>query len=310
MIEIIKDTLIDSIKLLPFLFITYILMEYIEHKMGKKSKEIIKKSDKYGPLFGSILVIFPQCGFSVSATNLYAARVITLGTLISVYLSTSDEMLPIFISESVSPIIILKILGTKLIIGIIAGFIIDLVIRLIKRKQTNLTSKDKKINQENEIKDLCEEEHCHCNESGITINYGVSNIKRAKIQNIKTNMLLIEAKTKEYVENANYDLGIKPNEATAEMKGKAISELEGEGKGTKVTTSSSISTELNIMGITSEEISNGNVYQISTTDLEKMGIKGVESSEKKGWYIVVYDITNSNVKIYNTKGIKNKQQRN
>lgn len=140
--------------------------------------------------------------------------------------------------------------------------------------------------------------------SGITINYGVSNIKRAKIQNIKTNMLLIEAKTKEYVENANYDLGIKPNEATAEMKGKAISELEGEGKGTKVITSSSISTELNIMGITSEEISNGNVYQISTTDLEKMGIKGVESSEKKGWYIVVYDITNSNVKIYNTKGIK------
>ena len=138
--------------------------------------------------------------------------------------------------------------------------------------------------------------------SGITINYGVSNIKRAKIQNIKTNMLLIEAKTKEYVENANYDLGIKPNEATAEMKEKAISELEGEGKGTKVTTSSSISTELNIMGITSEEISNGNVYQISTTDLEKMGIKGVESSEKKGWYIVVYDITNSNVKIYNTKG--------
>ena len=87
MIEIIKDTLIDSIKLLPFLFITYILMEYIEHKMGKKSKEIIKKSDKYGPLFGSILGIFPQCGFSVSATNLYAARVITLGTLISVYLS-------------------------------------------------------------------------------------------------------------------------------------------------------------------------------------------------------------------------------
>ena len=167
MIEIIKDTLIDSIKLLPFLFITYILMEYIEHKMGKKSKEIIKKSDKYGPLFGSILGIFPQCGFSVSATNLYAARVITLGTLISVYLSTSDEMLPIFISESVSPIIILKILGTKLIIGIIAGFIIDLVIRLIKRKQTNPTGEDKEINQEDEIKDLCEEEHCHCNESGI-----------------------------------------------------------------------------------------------------------------------------------------------
>ena len=88
-------------------------------------------------------------------------------------------------------------------------------------------------------------------------------------------MLLIEAKTKEFVENANYDLGIKPEEATDEMKEKSNSELEGEGKGTKVITSSSISTELNIMGITSEEISNGNVYQISTTDLEKMGIKTI-----------------------------------
>ena len=140
--------------------------------------------------------------------------------------------------------------------------------------------------------------------ASITIKFGSESKNKAKVQNIKTNMLLIEAKTKEFVENANYDLGIKPEEATDEMKEKSNSELEGEGKGTKVITSSSISTELNIMGITSEEISNGNVYQISTTDLEKMGIKGVESSEKKGWYIVVYDITNSNVKIYNTKGIK------
>ena len=107
MLEIIKDTLIDAIKLLPFLFITYLIMEYIEHKMGEKSKNIIKKSGKLGPIFGSILGVFPQCGFSVSATNLYAARVISLGTLISVYLSTSDEMLPIFISEAVSPLIII-----------------------------------------------------------------------------------------------------------------------------------------------------------------------------------------------------------
>ena len=95
MIEIIEETLIDSIKLLPFLFITYLIMEYIEHKMGEKSKKTIQKSGKWGPFFGSILGIFPQCGFSVSATNLYAGRVITLGTLIAVYLSTSDEMLPI-----------------------------------------------------------------------------------------------------------------------------------------------------------------------------------------------------------------------
>ena len=161
MLEIIEDTLIDAIKLLPFLFITYLIMEYIEHKMGEKSKNTIKKSGKLGPVIGSILGIFPQCGFSVSATNLYAGRVITLGTLIAVYLSTSDEMLPIFISEAVSPIIILKILGIKLIIGMIAGILIDLVV--------NLINKNKQIEnpEENEIGHICEEEHCHCNEKGI-----------------------------------------------------------------------------------------------------------------------------------------------
>lgn len=166
MLDIIKDTIFDSIKLLPFLFITYLLMEYIEHKMGNKSKEIIKKADKFGPLFGSILGVFPQCGFSVSATNLYAARVITLGTLISVYLSTSDEMLPIFISESVPIIVILKILGVKLLIGILAGFLIDLFIRLVKDKK-NIKNSEKEIYEKDEIKDLCEEEHCHCDEDGI-----------------------------------------------------------------------------------------------------------------------------------------------
>ena len=160
MIEIIEETLIDSIKLLPFLFITYLIMEYIEHKMGEKSKKTIQKSGKWGPFFGSILGIFPQCGFSVSATNLYAGRVITLGTLIAVYLSTSDEMLPIFISEAVSPIIILKILGIKLIIGMIAGFIIDIVIRMFrKNKKDDL--------EEIEIEHVCQEEHCHCDEKGI-----------------------------------------------------------------------------------------------------------------------------------------------
>ena len=156
MLDVILDTLIDSIKLLPFLFITYLLMEYIEHKMKHKSKETIQKSGKWGPFFGSLLGIFPQCGFSVSATNLYAGRVITLGTLIAVYLSTSDEMLPIFISEAVSPIIILKILAIKLVIGMIAGFIIDLVINVLTKNKI----------KEN-IEQVYEEEHCHCNENGI-----------------------------------------------------------------------------------------------------------------------------------------------
>lgn len=156
MLEIIEDTIIDSIKLLPFLFITYLIMEYIEHKTSEKAKETIQKSGKFGPFFGSLLGIFPQCGFSVSATNLYAARVITLGTLIAVYLSTSDEMLPIFISESVPITTILKILGIKLVIGMVAGFLIDMVLRI----------KNKNKQEQDKIIDLCEKDHCHC-EHGI-----------------------------------------------------------------------------------------------------------------------------------------------
>ena len=152
----IEHALFDSIKLIPFLFITYLIMEYIEHKTSDKAKNTIKKSGKFGPLIGSLLGIFPQCGFSLSATNLYATRVITLGTLIAVYLSTSDEMLPIFISEAVSPLLIVKILAIKLVIGMIAGFLIDLVLRI----------KNKDKQEEERIIDLCEKEHCHC-EHGI-----------------------------------------------------------------------------------------------------------------------------------------------
>ena len=164
-INIVKDTLIDGIKLLPFLFLTYLIMEYIEHKTGKRAKERIKNSGKIGPLVGSVLGVFPQCGFSVSATNLFAGRVITYGTLVAVYLSTSDEMLPIFISEAVSPLIIIKILAIKLIIGIIFGFIIDLIMFMINRnKQSN--NKNEKT-ETDKIEHFCEDNDCHCNESNI-----------------------------------------------------------------------------------------------------------------------------------------------
>ena len=158
LLEILQETSLDTLKLIPFLFITYLIMEYIEHKTSDKVKDKIQKSGKFGPLLGAIVGIFPQCGFSVSATNLYAARVITLGTLMSVYLTTSDEMLPILLTEAIPVTIILTILGIKLIIGIIAGFAIDAIIRLIKR--------DKK--EEQKIEELCEHEHCHC-EEGIVI---------------------------------------------------------------------------------------------------------------------------------------------
>ena len=156
MLDVLLDAVIDSLKLLPFLFITYLILEYIEHKTSNKTKETIKKSGKFGPLIGGLLGIFPQCGFSVAATNLYAARVISLGTLIAVYLTTSDEMLPILISEAAPISMILGILGIKLAVGIVAGFLIELFIGI----------KNKGKQEEEKIVDLCEHEHCHC-ENGI-----------------------------------------------------------------------------------------------------------------------------------------------
>ena len=155
-LHILEHTLLDTLKILPFLFVTYIIMEYIEHKTGNKVKDVIKKSGKFGPLLGGVLGIVPQCGFSVSATNLYSARVITLGTLLSVYLVTSDEMLPILLTEAVPVGTILTILAFKLIIGIIAGFIVDTLVKITRKEE----------NEEQKIEELCEHEHCHC-EQGI-----------------------------------------------------------------------------------------------------------------------------------------------
>ena len=152
--EVLLDTLLDAIKIIPFLFVTFLLMEYIEHGFTKKGKEKIKKAGNLGPFFGSLLGAVPQCGFSVMATNLYATRIVTLGTLISIYLSTSDEMLPILISQRCSFSVIIKILLIKVLIGMLAGFIIDFIIRK-KTKSSNY-----------EIKKFCDEEHCDC-EHGI-----------------------------------------------------------------------------------------------------------------------------------------------
>lgn len=145
--EIFLDTFIDSIKLLPFLFVTFLLMEYLEHRFSNKSNNIINKKNKFGPIIGSILGAFPQCGFGVSATNLYAARIITLGTLISIYLSTSDEMLPVLISEKSDFSLIASILIIKVIIGMVCGLIIDFI---IKQKE------------ESKIEDFCLDKHCDC----------------------------------------------------------------------------------------------------------------------------------------------------
>ena len=156
MYDIILDTLMDGIRLLPFLFVTYLVMEYIEHKMSAGARRVVQTSGKFGPLIGSIAGIFPQCGFSAAAASLYAGRVITRGTLIAIFLSTSDEMLPVFISRQVPVRVILSVLGMKVVIGMAAGFLVDLLFSVVKKQPE----------QEMDIHHMCEHDHCHC-EDGI-----------------------------------------------------------------------------------------------------------------------------------------------
>lgn len=151
MLDVILDSLIDTLKLVPFLFLAYLAMEYLEHRTGGKAQELLGRAGRLGPVLGGVLGIVPQCGFSTAASNLYAGRVISLGTLMAIYLSTSDEMLPILISAKAPAGMILKILILKAAMGAAAGLLIDV---MLKRKQEG----------DSRIHDICEYEHCHCEE--------------------------------------------------------------------------------------------------------------------------------------------------
>ena len=152
-LHILIHSVLDTLKLLPFLILTYLLMEYLEHKMSDKAAAVINRAGKLGPVLGGVLGIVPQCGFSAAMSNLYAGGLITRGTLLAVFLSTSDEMLPILISRQVPAGLILKILAVKVISAIIAGVLADLIFKAHKNA---------------DIHDLCENENCHC-EHGIFI---------------------------------------------------------------------------------------------------------------------------------------------
>ena len=161
--EIIIDTVLDGLKLFPFLFLAFLVIEFFEHKFNKKTKKIISNSKKYGPFLGSFFGLFPSCGFSVLATNLYVTKIISLGTLISIYLTTSDEMLPILIASKISYVTILKILGIKFIVGIIFGIIIDL---LYRKKSDNDVSYE-----------ICDHEHCHCEKNNVFVSALIHSLK-------------------------------------------------------------------------------------------------------------------------------------
>lgn len=152
--HILVHSLKDNIKIIPFLFVTYCMMEAMEHAVSERSEGVVKRSGKWGPLFGGLLGVVPQCGFSAAAASFYSGGVITLGTLMAIFLSTSDEMLPILLSESVAAGTIVKILVTKATIGILFGFLVDF----------GLTRVGKGHVVQKTIHDLCEQEHCHCEE--------------------------------------------------------------------------------------------------------------------------------------------------
>jgi hypothetical protein len=130
-------------------------MEYLEHKTSARTKKFVKDSGKAGPVIGALLGAVPQCGFSTAASNLYAGKVITMGTLIAIFMSTSDEMIPVFLSEQVDVLVLVKLILIKVFIGLIMGVVIDLIVRRSK-KSYNMVEK---------IGHVCDHDHCGCETS-------------------------------------------------------------------------------------------------------------------------------------------------
>ena len=153
--EVILHGLLDTLKLVPFLLLTYLLMEFIEHKAEDKTRDFITRSGRLAPLAGGLFGAIPQCGFSAAAANLYTGRVIGLGALVAIFLSTSDEMIPILISGEIQIYKVLLILLYKVIVGILVGFLIDLILRLTRRPSEQIN-----------IDEICDNDNCHC-ERGI-----------------------------------------------------------------------------------------------------------------------------------------------
>lgn len=155
LVDVLADSVIDTLKLIPFLLVTYLAMEALEHFASNKVKEAVEHAGAAGPVVGALLGALPQCGFSAMAATLFSGRVVTAGTLVAVILSTSDEMIPVFVAHQESASRMLSIIAIKVVLGIAAGLLLDLVLRLLHRAGDGHTH----------IHELCEREHCHCEEA-------------------------------------------------------------------------------------------------------------------------------------------------
>lgn len=155
LLDVFIDAVIDSLKLLPFLYLAYLLIEFLEHKASEKINSALTKFGALGAVGGALLGCVPQCGFSVVAANLYSGGLITLGTLIAVFISTSDEAIPVLLSHPEMAGTVWRLLAVKVVIAVIAGLLTDLCIRLFAKKRA----------EPEMYSEICE--HCDCEHSGI-----------------------------------------------------------------------------------------------------------------------------------------------
>ena len=153
--EILLDAVKDSVILIPFLFLTYLVLEAVEAHASEKMVSLVGSERWFDPILGALLGVVPECGFSAAAASLFSGGAVTIGTLVAVFLATSDEMLPIFISENVPVSFIVRVLAVKVAIAAIVGVALNL---LFTRRHKSLE------NTEERIEELCENSHCACTE--------------------------------------------------------------------------------------------------------------------------------------------------
>lgn len=161
-LDVLADCVVDTLKLIPFLLVTYLAMEALEHAAGNKVRGIVERAGHSGPVVGSLLGALPQCGFSAMAATLFAGRVVTAGTLVAVILSTSDEMIPVFVAHQEDPARMGSILLVKVVLGIVVGLGLDFALRASHH------TGDGNVH----IHELCEREHCRCEEEELDEEFG------------------------------------------------------------------------------------------------------------------------------------------
>ena len=163
----------DTLVLVPFLFVTYLVMEAIEHSTGDRAQRAVSRAGAAGPLVGAVLGALPQCGFSAMAATLYAGRVVTVGTLVAVVLSTSDEMVPVFVAHGAPVGTMLAIMAAKVLVGLVAGLALDALLRARRRVAPD---------EGTHISELCERAHCHCDDDhGHDHGHGLGGIVRSAL---------------------------------------------------------------------------------------------------------------------------------